>query len=101
MMLDMVEMERKSDVLYRFEREIRKEDTQQEGKGYQANLRMTNGTRAVEKGTLVTVGGCVNWSSHCGTLYGVSQQTKKIHKMTCYPTSVHIPDSPSFIIGEK
>lgn len=67
-MLDMVEMEMKSDW---------KRGYTTARKRISRKLRTTNGAQAVEKEEpFSTVGGCVNWSSHCGALYAVSQQTK-------------------------
>lgn len=40
-------------------------------------LRAPNGGEFVEKEEpLITVGSCVSWSGHSGTLYGVSRQVK-------------------------
>lgn len=39
-------------------------------------LRAPNGEVVEKEEPLITVGGCVNWSSHCGTLNGVSRQIK-------------------------
>lgn len=60
-------------------------------------LRTTNGAETVEEEEpFITVGGCVNWSSRCGTLNGGPQQTKNrsarwpaILLLCTYPKALH------------
>lgn len=70
-----MEMEMKFDLLYTFEGDTRREDPRQQGKRMYPENRTTNGSEVMEKEEpLITVGACVNWSSHYGTLHEVSQQ---------------------------